>query len=397
MDTPLPVDAFPGLTWRQLQRGSIPEYIHLASPETQPALVWEFNKAYASGGLHRLSAVALVHAFVNLPLEIEPRDPREILPRSLQQPEHGFYAFFGPQGNYALTISARHRLPPRTVRHLPKAGSFRLKGDGIDWVQDARLARSRSWFPDKEAPRRGVSWITEEQDGDRSARFEAAVRVEGSRMLGCGKVMYTAPESDGVGRIGFDLTDAYSRDAAEPIRAERHIAVDYSGKSGAPMLMAIVDRIKGGGQKTFVLPSHCLYAQANGKRYRIYRTQAKGTETLGEQQGSLGERGKGNRVWYSPHSSPRTHRNASMQLCFASPSVLELVPFHTAYGRGMNKSPTIMGVSHEKNVDYFVVLTVQPDDAAAPAITAAGEGLDSVVTVGNRKVRFDGKRILIED
>ena len=388
-DVPMPVDAFPALAWSRLNPARIPEIIHLAMPEIQAALLWEFNRAYLPDGLGKLRTPALIHTLVNYPMGVKARHPDEVLPQHTSEPDNGSYAFYGPKGRFSLRVNTRNRQASRTVTHLPKAGSFRLRGMGADWILDAGLARSRVWHPREEAPKRGVPWILE-QDGDSSKRFEAVVRVDGSRMTGCGKVKYFETNKTG-GRIGIDLTGAYSRGAETPIQAERHIAIDYSGKCGAPALVVVVDRINGGGQKTYVLPGRPKYAHMRGRRYWIYRTEGKGTEFLGESGSGESD---GRRLVYL-RDGGRRGPSASLQAHFIAPDKFDTAAFHISYGRGMAKSPIVMPVTKEKDADFFVVMTVQPDHSAAPKIVTRGSGLDAVVTVGERQISFDGKEIVI--
>jgi hypothetical protein len=50
----------------------------------------------------------------------------------------------------------------------------------------------------------------------------------------------------------------------------------------------------------------------------------------------------------------------------------------------------------EAGESYFVVMTLQ--EGPPPEVTVEkGQGLDAVVRVGDRRVRFDGENVLIED
>ena len=63
-------------------------------------------------------------------------------------------------------------------------------------------------------------------------------------------------------------------------------------------------------------------------------------------------------------------------------------------GESVLKIPSILARGGNA---FFLVATLQGADTTAPEVKITGAGLNAAVTVGARRVTFDGNRILIVD
>jgi hypothetical protein len=75
-DVPLPFSAeLTPRVWPRITAEQLCFAMHLADPEIKPALAWEFQRRYMPGGLGQLPCHFLAAAFVNYPMDVEPRRP----------------------------------------------------------------------------------------------------------------------------------------------------------------------------------------------------------------------------------------------------------------------------------------------------------------------------------
>jgi hypothetical protein len=171
------------------------------------------------------------------------------------------------------------------------------------------------------------------------------------------------------------------------VRGLRAVAVDYSGKCGAPALFAFVDRIEGGPDRYWLW------------RYPRYRPKGK-AET---------------RVTTEGNTFTIQHADASLRAVFIAPGdaapaapclikMQDLTPAQIAERKRKQKpgqpepgfARVPLAVRGKPEQSFFVVMTMQ--EGPAPAVkVVSGEGLNAVVNVGDRQVRFDGEGILIGD
>ncbi|MBM4034884.1 MAG: HEAT repeat domain-containing protein [Planctomycetes bacterium] len=319
---------------------------HLSRPELQPALVWEFNRRLLPDKLGTLSCQELAFALAYFPLDVKPRPPEEVMPKAIADRRKGAFLFRNAfrdfvggavggasapreNGDIVATMFYRAEWPYGGTYFHPQAGSFRISGLGTAWANGI-VGNKRQWdYAD-----------------------EVALHVEGSNGDGLGKVTYFEGKPDGSGVVGADMSDVYNRavgGASPPrVQAERHFAVDYSGASGAPALFAVVDRVKGGGKKSWRLHTEGKSLAANGATFTI--------------EGGAG---------------------ATLQGRFISPAGLHIV----ASGN------TLSAVTEAPEADFMVVMTIQK--GAAPELKADGSDLAATASVGQRTVSFQGGRLLI--
>jgi len=156
------------------------------------------------------------------------------------------------------------------------------------------------------------------------------------------------------------------------ITGNRSIAVDYSGRSGAPCLLAIADRIRGGKSKVWVWQ----LGQATGKNpvNDLARTRVEGN-TFTITKGDATLRG----TFVLPKSVKLSAEVREKSMVGGAASVA---------GKVLERP--IAGVFAEGGDDFFVVVTIQR--GPAPEVKLA----NAKAQVGARTVSFDGQTVVME-
>jgi hypothetical protein len=312
---------------------------------------------------------------------VQPKPPQGILPLTWQAPDLGYYGFRNSwEGKDDVIVQVASKSYPIRGWSGAHAGSFRVWGLGHAW---AFGPTSR----------------------ERCRALENVVMLPDTPIneSACGRCLDARAEPDGSGIVSVDLGDVYAsrdennkedlyeyygggRNAAafkdSGVRGLRSVAVDYSGKSGAPCLMAIVDRIQGGRSKvwTWQLSEGGLEGYgAKAKTIKVPDAKAVGNGFIVTQPGGATMRG----TFVAP---------AKARVNVGGRSGV----FHNAHSGDMKY--TIHGIFADGEDpaagDFFVVVTFQRGEP--PAVTIEGEGIEARAIVGKRTVRFDGVRIVIE-
>ena len=147
----------------------------------------------------------------------------------------------------------------------------------------------------------------------------------------------------------------------------RAFAADYSGKSGAPALYALVDKVVGSkGQNALQFATEAAHAvEVSGKSFTI-----------------------------------KAKNGASLKATVAAPAAAAITAQSVTHTHEINyhgdhrAAPFKRTLIEVKCADYaLVVMTLQKGDA--PAVQVTGEGPQAVATVGGQTVSFDGKKIVI--
>lgn len=372
--------------------GIDPSFIAAAMPitpdEYKPALLWAWNhvagvtgpadagKVLTDGGLK------LALAFLNYPTDLTPRSPAEVMPRVWEAPGFGYYCFrngWTGGDDFITQVFAKARMI-RGWNH-PNAGTFRIRGLGHEWVSGSS-----------------------NRVGFRIHEPVVLLPVNEINEGASGRVTHLATTADGSGSVTIDLEDVYATRLSKAVRAQaeddpetsapprdgpmydgnllrlaenfgnsgirgrRAFAIDYSGKSGAPALMVIVDQIDGGGDRTWLWPL---------PPDTLAKTRVEGQAFVID------------------------HGDASLKATFITPDGPELKAMneyvevgvkgdrHRSY-EGTLQRVRAIGTGH-----FMVVVTIQK--GAAPVVKVDGTGLDSTVTVGGRVIRYDGKRVILSE
>lgn len=311
----------------------------------------------------------LANAFVNYPVDpvtgtttIAPKHPADGMPLTWQASTFGFHLFrSGWQGADEFVGQVFLKAAPIKGWNHPNAGTFRLFGLGRHWVTGPN---TRQGFRDQEP----VVLLPDNNIN------------EGAN----GRLIWSRHDPDGSGTLTIDYRDVYApsgkrffdvnllslpdedQDATSALTGLRAVAFDYSGKSGVPCLMVIVDKIVGGNKRVW---QWTLPPDAAG----VVRLTRDGFVV--------------------------DHGDATMKLTFIVPArpVLRVGADEVKLGDPAGGRHAFDGVLHRVQAmgetDFLAVATFQR--GPAPEVRIEGEGLAARVAIGDQRVRFDGTRIVL--
>ncbi|MFP3937695.1 MAG: HEAT repeat domain-containing protein [Phycisphaerae bacterium] len=342
--------------------------------EYKPALLWLWNEmagvdaddpeSYAN--LFREQSLRdVIYTFVNYPLdaetgtsEMEPLHPEESFPKTWQAKDKGLYVFrnqWRDTQDIVLQVYANELMS--RGHGQPDAGGIRLHGFGHDWTADT---------PGKGTPYRWLQNVVVMPPDVGMSRRSGRVTHREAKQDGSGSVTIDMDlvYSD---RRGHDAMGIWPPEMPEPgdVRGLRAVAADFSGKCGAPAMFVIVDEIEGGPERTWIWNSEGV---ASGDSFTI----RKGDASL-------------RAVFVSPEDA-RVRNDETINV------------IHTAEEDSPQPKPTAVPIAAKAapGESYFVIMTMQRGPAPE-VVVESGSGLDAVVRVGQRRVRFDGEKIIIDD
>jgi len=162
----------------------------------------------------------------------------------------------------------------------------------------------------------------------------------------------------------------------------RSFGVDYSGRSGAPCLFVVADKITGGNDKVW-----CWRLKDNEIDPKTKAVKVPGDLATTEVDGTT--------------VTVTKPDGATMRLTFIAPQRAKLeaekrsITYTKTYNRGKGQMPApgiYASGGNAKDGKFFVVATIQRGEP--PTVKVKGSGLEAVVTVGKQTVRFDGEKIV---
>lgn len=370
----------------------------------KPAALWAWKRHVGMTGPDDFEKILKrgnpSYAFVNYPLGGKAAHPRTCMPSAWAARDHGYYAFRNAWdgGEDFLTQIYAKQYYAGGVWRRRNAGTFRVMGLGQVWAHGPAFRHNHFRWMENVV-------VLPEDDINHDA---------------CGRVTYCRVDPDGSGSITMDLADVYAsahtttrktkrgeqevkqalyersghvrrnsafRDLG--ITGLRAIAVDHSGRCGSPYLLAIVDRIRGGGPKVWT--------------WQLGGIQMYGGERRDLKPGQV-DQGDLDKVVVSGPTFTITKGGANLHATFVAPSPVKLsaetrqptgdVWFKSDKPAGKGVRMHSNGVFAEGGGEFFVVVTIQK--GPAPKVAVTGKGLDATVTVGRRKARFDGGKIVFE-
>ncbi len=364
----------------------------VAKEQWKPALLWAWNyiallgkggKGGKGSGDATDPAAAAAEAdplgtLLAYPLETAPREPKGIMPLTWQAVDMGQYVFRNGWTNRDDCI-VQVFLKAHTISgwNGPNAGTFRVQAFGTEWAVGPH-DRSRCRWEEC------VVMLPENPEINQGA---------------CSRATYYKAEDDGSGSLSIDMDDVYSARSGERarlyerygnirqggwvnsgIKGMRAIAVDYSGKSGAPCLLAIADKISGGKSRIWT--------------WQLARPSAGDRGGAGADPGDLSRTKVDDATFTIAKNGGYTLKGTFVTRHSLSAKVREESMIGAAAGvAGKEIKKPIHGVFAEGGDDFFVIVTIQKGDA--PRVKVEGSGLDAEVTIGSRKVKFDGQKILL--
>jgi len=341
---------------------------------------------------------------LNYPIAMTPKAPEGIMPRTWQAPDFGFYGFrnkwTGSDDQFITQFFSS--------TYEQGASTLRVAGLGHVWSHG----------------------LKEGVPGNRF--FENVVQLpnDSINIAARGKVTHLSTSEDGSGSLTIDLSDLYTKPLIDRrgqpvsnyeyygrvrrehtfmksgITGSRAMAVDYSGKSGAPCMIVIVDRIDGAKDPIW---SWQLDSEASGVMQKDIETVAPGRPELQEENFLKALNGQillteskpveEERIRIDDHGFTFTQGQATMRATFITPAKPKIeVAERMQYTRTnveVIRHETSKGIFVTGGDHYFTILTFQ--NGPAPKVEVIrGQGLDAVVRVGDQTVRFDGEKIIIE-
>jgi hypothetical protein len=380
----------------------------LTPDEHKPALLWAWNyirgvraddPASVANIVHDAGeyGVSLAHAFVNYPLDMKPRHPKDVMPLHWQAPTMGLYLY---RSGWERTDDFVAQVFGKCIRiggwNHPNAGTFNLWGLGHAWAtcNPDRLGYVEQenivYLPEDKIHAGAPGYVTHlEALPDGSGTLSIDLRDLYGAAKSVPRLIKKGPtvaqggvtvkdDKDDEERL-LPVRDAFNNRIPENwadtgLTGMRAFAFDYSGKSGAPCLMVIVDKIT--GAKTRLWNWH-LTRDAKHES---------GTEPF-------------KNVRVEPDGFVLEHADAFLKATFVGPRPQSIgrQKEDVKLGGGMKGERGFAGfldrIQARSNDSFFVVVTVQRKDA--PAVKVEGTGLDAKVTVGQRTVRFDGEKIVL--
>lgn len=353
------------------------------SEKLRPAMLWGWQRhaGFLGDNWVALAENRPEYALLYYPLEMKPAAPGQRMPLTWRADDFGFYGFrnrwAGGDDFVAQVFAKSHCIGGWNA---PNAGTFRLTGLGHVWAAGSTDRNRHRW-------EETVVQLPDDPDVNVGA---------------CGRVTHVETRPDGSGVVSIDYADVYAKrrmlsDRPKPMRlysrygnirrddafidsgitGMRSIGVDYSGRSGSPCLVAVVDQIRGGGRKvwTWQLPPGDKETPGD-----VERTTVEGNSFL-----------------------VRKDDGATLYGLFATGHrpVAEVYKTTMIGGGGSTSGKTLQRPIHgvfaeskARNDAFFFVATVQKGEP--PKIKVQGKGLQAVVTVGKQRVRFDGEKIVLE-
>ncbi|MGD0783020.1 MAG: hypothetical protein ABSA30_09215, partial [Candidatus Aminicenantales bacterium] len=109
--------------------------------EWKPAVLWAWNrslgitgKADAGKAVSNAKWYVTPRAFVNYPLDMEPKPPKGIMPLTWEAPDFGYYGFRnGWEGKDDFLVQVWLKSNRPKGYYMPNAGTFRIMGLGHQW------------------------------------------------------------------------------------------------------------------------------------------------------------------------------------------------------------------------------------------------------------------------
>jgi hypothetical protein len=350
----------------KLLAGDLPEGclwplgLYYAPADMLPGLKREFNDRVGLEGNRTFgidNAVTAAGAMAFYPYDTPVKAPAETLRWCAPDPRKGYWIFRPTYGDSFFDVIFTMRLKSEPLKYAwlysdgsGKINDFHLQGGGRYWSRGRFLARVEG-IPDKANEHLGGR-ITSWQLGD-----DRTCIMNWDMSRAYWKPVKTGAIKQEMGKPGA-LRAVYPHYWYTPcidygIRATRSMAVDAGDKSGSMILMAIVETFRrevreGRTAKplkvTWWLPDQASPRHIDGQRFVI------------------GDREDGP--------------------CLSGVMVPPATLLRHAVG------------TEEAHKGVFVVLTIQ--DGPPPEYTVEGEGLRATVTVGKRRVRFDGQSLVLE-
>jgi len=348
----------------------------IAPDEMKPFILWAWMREAKATTPEGIIPSEPVLAFLHVPADMQPHEPKGIMPLTWHAPGFGYAGFRnGWDGDNDILLQVFARTNTIGGWNGPNAGTFRFAGLGAMWAHGPKDRNRSRW-------EENVVWLPDDTIN-----------------LGAqGRIVHLDQRADGSGSMTIDMNDVYattkekggrlyqrygnvrreSAFASSGITGLRAIAVDYSGKSGAPAALVVVDRIHGGGKKVWA--------------WQL----AKDTDPKDKNAGDL------KNTTVEGNSFTVKKNGAMLRGTFVSPAQIKVLAegrqFTMIGGAGSSAGKTlsrpvdgIFAETDEKTVDIICVVTLGRE--APPAVTAKQDNDRTVISIGNLTTIWNGKTI----
>jgi len=320
-----------------------------------------------------------VTAFISYPLDMKPAPIGTKLPRVWQAPDFGYYVMRSDWTDKAVIAQVYLKSQFISGWNGENAGTYRIRALGQDWVTGTtdryrtREQESVVVFPELELDDGARGHMThlaiDENTMILSADLSEVYETKGLYWLSrYGNMRFRSAS------VGRDRKDA-ELPPASGIASQRSFAFDFSKESGAACLFVVVDKIDGASNKKRTW----LFQPPSGK-------------------GAVATVATPNERGFTVHPAGT---NATLAGTFVHPVAPKVrnEPLTWEFvktvgtGRGDKVKKTINCLSVDGEDHFFFIGTI--NDGPQPKVEQTGKGLDAVVTVGRRTIRFDGQKIVL--
>jgi hypothetical protein len=310
---------------------------------------WLFDRSYGLQGNRSFGIYWPYHAgfvLMNYPFDVEPEVPSKSLPWVAPDPSGGHWIFRKPWQDGKDSLLVLHLCSELWHGcHYERSGKIfdmQLFALGKQWVGDRNLDEKPG--AGAALPTVGIPGASNTVLGPKTLSWSATPDGKAVLALDMESVFMQQLEK-GASPPAGQKTAAYRRFGKfidYGVRAKRYMAVDFSGASGAPVLLVLIDQTQG----------------AKDLVWNMKLAKEAGAATVNANAVTVGD-----------------PAGANLKCTFVAPKAPKLTGAIRAIGGD----------------DYYAIITVQ--NGAAPAIKVEGEGLSAKVSVGGQTVRFDGEKI----
>jgi len=351
-------------------------------PEKQrPGVLWAWNRSIALAAAGRLKdphdpvaghdGLSKVMMFLNWPEALAERNPADTMDRVVVDRQKGGYVFrnrWQDGDDCVVSVFANDNQAGGSWTSC-EGGTFRINALG------AAFAVRGQGYGNGGSGRELPDFCLHQNMVD-----VAEHHIGGSPQA---KTVCFEPQQDGSGVVGLNMDEIYIHHEKQRqgrnnwatlrtvdlgIRARRCIAVDYSGRSGAPCLVAVADRLTGTkGSNTWQMSTEGDHAV----------TVAGNTFTIKAGNGAALRGTIVSPAGAAARVAPAQH--------------IHEINYHGVHKRAVFPRKVILVDGQDRDQEFLVVMTIQKGDA--PAVKSEVVAGERQVTVGDRQMRYDGQRM----
>lgn len=331
------------------QGGDVAAVLAISDAASRAALQWSFDRCLGDAGNRSYDVTKptdVIFVILGLPAGDSSLEPGAIFSRVYTDEQAGLFVLrnrWSDHDDSVASIFANTRPIPGQSSYAD-AGSFRL------------LALGGRWAVQRQKDRNDLLGHSRER--------ENIVLIPGTHGYQPGRAtrVITQPDGSGLVTINLDPTYTVAPPGASPklldptqdlgIRVTRSWAVDYSGACGAPVLMAVLDQVRNGPSRRWLMHTaeHDIQLREDGFDLRAVN-------------------------------------GATLKATVILPEVPRI---------SVDRGEWTDTVAVDGDGDFFIVMTVEPANAPQPAVEGKGAGLDSIVRIGAARLRFDGTGLAIQ-